>query len=34
MNVTWKPYIEHGNLSERSNLPDSVFAYPQQRKSR
>ena len=29
---TWKPYEEHGQLTTRSNLPDSVFAYPQQRK--
>lgn len=30
--ATWKPYEEHGRLSTRSNLPDSVFAYPNQRK--
>ena len=29
---TWKPYEEHGHLSTRSNLPDSVFAFPRQRK--
>lgn len=29
---TWKPYEEHGHLSTRSNLPDTVFAFPRQRK--
>ena len=29
---TWKPYEEHGQLTTRSNLPDSVFAFPHQRK--
>ena len=32
MDATWKPYEEHGQLSARSNLPDSVFAFPRQRK--
>jgi hypothetical protein len=26
------PYTEHGKLTTRSNLPDSVFAFPTQRK--
>jgi len=30
--ATWKPYEEHGRLTTRSNLPDSVFAFPRQRK--
>jgi Family of unknown function (DUF6582) len=30
--ATWKPYEEHGQLTTRSNLPDSVFAFPHQRK--
>ena len=30
--ATWKPYEEHGRLTTRSNLPDSVFAFPNQRK--
>jgi Family of unknown function (DUF6582) len=30
--ATWKPYEEHGQLSTRTNLPDSVFAFPNQRK--
>ena len=30
--ATWKPYKEHGQLTTRSNLPDSVFAFPHQRK--
>ena len=32
MLATWKPYEEHGRLTTRSNLPDSVFAFPKQRK--
>ena len=30
--ATWKPHEEHGSLTMRSNLPDSVFAFPKQRK--
>ena len=30
--ATWEPYEEHGRLSTRSNLPDTVFAFPRQRK--
>jgi hypothetical protein len=30
--ATWKPHEEHGRLTTRSNLPDSVFAFPNQRK--
>jgi hypothetical protein len=30
--ATWKPYEEHGRLTTRSNLPDTVFAFPGQRK--
>ena len=32
--ATWKPHTEHGTLSteERKELPDSVFAFPKQRK--
>ena len=29
--ATWEPYEEHGHLATRSNLPDSVFAFPNQR---
>jgi hypothetical protein len=32
MHTTWKPYTEHGDLTTRSDLPESVFAFPQQRK--
>jgi hypothetical protein len=32
MNVTWKPHEKHGELTERSDLPDSVFAFPRERK--
>jgi hypothetical protein len=33
--TTWKPYTEHGKLSakDRKELPDSVFAFPKQRKA-
>ena len=32
--TTWKPHTKHGELdtSERNDLPDSVFAFPKQRK--
>ncbi|MHB1132800.1 MAG: DUF6582 domain-containing protein [Chloroflexota bacterium] len=32
---TWKPRTEHGELStrDREELPDSVFAFPKQRKA-
>jgi hypothetical protein len=32
MEPTWKPHERHGLLTERSDLPDSVFAFPNQRK--
>jgi hypothetical protein len=32
MATTWKPHEKHGTLTERSDLPDSVFAFPKQRK--
>jgi hypothetical protein len=30
--ATWKPHEKHGELSERSDLPGSVFAFPKKRK--
>ena len=32
--TTWKPHEEHGELStkEKNDLPESVFAFPRQRK--
>lgn len=32
--VTWKPHTEHGDLDtkDRNRLPDSVYAFPKQRK--
>jgi hypothetical protein len=32
--TTWKPNTEHGELStdDRKSLPDSVYAFPKQRK--
>lgn len=32
MKTTWKPHEKHGDLTERSDLPDSVFAFPAERK--
>src|SRR3984885_11843250 len=30
--ATWKPHEKHGRLTTQSDLPDSVFAFPKQRK--
>jgi hypothetical protein len=30
--ATWKPHEKHGALTEKSDLPDSVFAFPSKRK--
>ncbi len=32
--TTWRPHTEHGELStqDREDLPDSVYAFPKQRK--
>jgi hypothetical protein len=32
MEATWQPHQKHGRLTEQSDLPDSVFAFPKQRK--
>src|SRR3954447_5551978 len=32
MQTTWKPHDKHGQLTEKSDLPDTVFAFPKQRK--
>ena len=32
MSTTWKPHERHGRLTRQSDLPDSVFAFPKQRK--
>jgi hypothetical protein len=34
MKTTWKPHTEHGELDtqDRRELPDSVYAFPEQRK--
>ncbi|MGE5324550.1 MAG: DUF6582 domain-containing protein [Actinomycetota bacterium] len=29
---TWEAFEEHGYLTTRSNLPETVFAFPRQRK--
>ena len=30
--TTWKSHTNHGELTERSDLPNSVYAFPRQRK--
>lgn len=30
--ATWQPHEEHGRLTSESDLPDTVFAFPRQRK--
>jgi hypothetical protein len=32
MRTTWKPHEKHSTLTERADLPNSVFAYPKDRK--
>jgi hypothetical protein len=32
MRATWKPHEKHGQLTMQSDLPDSVYAFPKQRK--
>src|SRR5271157_1005935 len=32
MRTTWMPHEKHGTLTEQSDLPDSVYAFPKQRK--
>lgn len=32
MKTTWEPHEKHGNLTTKSDLPDSVFAFPSERK--
>lgn len=32
MRATWKPHEKHGNLTERRDLPSSVYAFPAKRK--
>ncbi|HKU80652.1 MAG TPA: DUF6582 domain-containing protein [Candidatus Tumulicola sp.] len=32
MRATWKPHEKHGKLTMRSDLPDSVYAFPKERK--
>ena len=32
MEATWKPHEKYGELTKRSDLPDSVFAFPKKRK--
>ncbi|MBV8064765.1 MAG: hypothetical protein JOY72_03870 [Actinobacteria bacterium] len=30
--ATWEPHEKHGELTTQSDLPDSVYAFPKQRK--
>ncbi len=32
MRATWEPHEKHGRLTTQSDLPDSVYAFPKQRK--
>ena len=32
MRPTWQPHEKHGRLTRQSDLPDSVYAFPRQRK--
>ncbi len=32
MQPTWAPHEKHGQLTAQSDLPDSVYAFPKQRK--
>lgn len=32
MRATWKPHEKHGQLTERGDLPSSVYAFPDKRK--
>jgi hypothetical protein len=32
MQATWRPHEAHGQLTAKSGLPDTVFAFPNQRK--
>ncbi len=32
MRTTWKPHEKHGRLTRQSDLPDSVYAFPKERK--
>jgi len=32
MEATWQPHEKHGRLTTQSDLPDTVYAFPKQRK--
>src|SRR5579863_9265703 len=32
MKTTWRPHEKHGKLTQQGDLPDSVYAFPKQRK--
>lgn len=32
MDATWQPHTKHGELTKQSDLPDTVFAFPKERK--
>jgi hypothetical protein len=32
MDPTWRPHEKHGQLTTQSDLPDTVYAFPKERK--
>lgn len=32
METTWMPHDEHGTIHDRAELPETVYAFPKQRK--
>ncbi len=32
MEATWKPHEKHGRVTKQGDLPDTVYAFPKQRK--
>lgn len=32
METTWMPHEEHGKIHDRAELPETVYAFPKQRK--
>ena len=32
MDATWRPHEKHGQLTTQSDLPDTVYAFPKERK--
>ncbi len=34
MQATWRPHEKHGELTAKGDLPDTVFAFPSNARSR